>query len=108
MTLQAYFETGFPDVIDLTQLFTKQYPNRPYSPGGSSIALSEPLGLLYTGKLLDLADGEWRFMAFRGDGDRDFLGELTDPWPIEVSPAGDIVVRTGATPRERDDVLGPP
>jgi len=27
VTLQAYFETGFPDVIDLTQLFTKQYPN---------------------------------------------------------------------------------
>ena len=80
----------------------------PYSPGDSPIALSEPLGVLYAGKLLDLADGEWRFMAFRGDGDRDFLGELTDPLPIEVSPAGDIVVRTEATPGERDDELGPP
>ncbi len=27
VTMQAYFETGFPDPIDLTQLFTKQYPN---------------------------------------------------------------------------------
>jgi len=27
VTMQGYFETGFPDVIDLTQLFTKQYPN---------------------------------------------------------------------------------
>ena len=27
VTMQGYFETGFPDPIDLTQLFTKQYPN---------------------------------------------------------------------------------
>ena len=27
VTMNAYFETGFPDPIDLTQLFTKQYPS---------------------------------------------------------------------------------
>ncbi len=27
VTMQAYFETGFPDPIDLTKLFTKQYPS---------------------------------------------------------------------------------
>jgi raffinose/stachyose/melibiose transport system substrate-binding protein len=27
VTLNGYFETGFPDIVDLTQLFTKQYPN---------------------------------------------------------------------------------
>ena len=27
VTMQGYFETGFPDIVDLTQLFTKQYPN---------------------------------------------------------------------------------
>lgn len=27
VTMNAYFETGFPDPIDLTALFTKQYPN---------------------------------------------------------------------------------
>jgi raffinose/stachyose/melibiose transport system substrate-binding protein len=26
VTMQGYFETGFPDIIDLTQLFTKQHP----------------------------------------------------------------------------------
>ncbi len=25
------FETGFPDIVDLTQLFTKQYPNVKWS-----------------------------------------------------------------------------
>ena len=27
VTMEGYFETGFPDIIDLTQLFTKQYPS---------------------------------------------------------------------------------
>ena len=27
VTLQGYFETGFPDIVDLTKLFTKQHPN---------------------------------------------------------------------------------
>ncbi len=27
VTLSGYFETGFPDIVDLTKLFTKQYPN---------------------------------------------------------------------------------
>jgi raffinose/stachyose/melibiose transport system substrate-binding protein len=27
VTLSGYFETGFPDAIDLANLFTKQYPN---------------------------------------------------------------------------------
>ncbi len=27
VTMQGYFETGFPDIVDLTQLFTKQHPN---------------------------------------------------------------------------------
>ena len=26
VTMEGYFETGFPDIIDLTQVFTKQYP----------------------------------------------------------------------------------
>ena len=31
-------------------------------------------------------------MAFRGDGDRDFLGELTDPLPVEVDAEGRLAV----------------
>jgi raffinose/stachyose/melibiose transport system substrate-binding protein len=27
VTMQGYFETGFPDIVDLTKLFTKQYPS---------------------------------------------------------------------------------
>ena len=41
-----------------------------------------PLGTLYAGKLVEDGAGSWGFMAFRGDGDRDFVGELTDPLPL--------------------------
>jgi raffinose/stachyose/melibiose transport system substrate-binding protein len=27
VTMEGYFETGFPDIVDLTQEFTRQYPN---------------------------------------------------------------------------------
>ena len=31
VTMQGLFESGFPDIVDLTQLFTKQYPNVKWS-----------------------------------------------------------------------------
>jgi hypothetical protein len=31
-------------------------------------------------------------MAFRGDGDRDFVGELTDPLPVNLDPEGRLAV----------------
>ena len=30
----------------------------------------------------------WAFMAFRGAGDRDFVGELTDPLPLQIDDDG--------------------
>ena len=31
-------------------------------------------------------------MAFRGNGDRDFLGELIDPLPVTVEAEGQLLV----------------
>ena len=39
-------------------------------------------------------------MAFRGDGDRDFLGELTDPLPLLYDGEGRIVVAYPQVPAE--------
>ena len=65
----------------------------PYeSPGGPIAAPGGPLGTLYAGKLLERQAGTWQFMAFRGDGDRDFLGELTDPLPVTYEADGQVVV----------------
>ena len=52
------------------------------------------LGTLYAGKLLEGQPGEYSFMAFRGDGGRDFLGELTDLLPVRLGPNGHFVVLT--------------
>ena len=65
----------------------------PYLPPGGPIATPDgPLGTLYAGKLLERRSGGWAFMAFRGDGDRDFLGELIDPLPVTSEAEGQLVV----------------
>jgi beta-fructofuranosidase len=50
------------------------------------------LGPLYAGRLIEVEPGSWSFMAFRGDGDRSFVGELTDPLPVRFGEDGAIVV----------------
>ena len=66
----------------------------PYTlPGGSIVPPDGPLGPLYAGKILERKPGRYEFMAFRGDGDRDFLGDLIDPLPIGFDDKGQISVR---------------
>ena len=65
----------------------------PYSYSSGPVAAPDgPLGALYAGKLVEAEAGTWRFMAFRGDGDRTFLGELTDPLPVYGESDGRILV----------------
>ena len=76
-----------------TFAFSAKHPLGPYlSADGPLVAPDGPLGPLYAGKVVESGAGGWQFMAFRGDGDRDFLGELTDPLPIEEDTNGRIVV----------------
>jgi beta-fructofuranosidase len=64
----------------------------PYRASDAPFAHPGRLGTLYAGKLVDDGPGIYRFMAFRGDGDRQFLGELTDPLPTRQGPQGHVVV----------------
>jgi beta-fructofuranosidase len=66
----------------------------PWSSSDSPIETPDDrkLGVAYAGRLFEGQTGRWQFMAFRGDDDRDFLGELTDPIPIEVTATGRIIV----------------
>jgi beta-fructofuranosidase len=55
-----------------------------FTPSDEPIAGADSdLGTLYAGKLIELERNDWRFMAFRGAGDRDFIGELTDPLSVD-------------------------
>jgi beta-fructofuranosidase len=47
-------------------------------------------GPLYAGKVVELEPGDWRFIGFRGAGDRDFVGELTDPIPVRFDEGGEL------------------
>jgi beta-fructofuranosidase len=84
-----------------TFVFSADRLSGPYSSAPDPIAdPGGPLGTLYAGKLLEDEDGTWRFMAFRGDGDRDFLGELTDPLPLRYDGQLPIVVSYPQVPAE--------
>jgi beta-fructofuranosidase len=48
------------------------------------------LGPLYAGKLVEAEPDEWRFMAFRGAGNRAFVGEITEPLPLEFGVDGHL------------------
>jgi beta-fructofuranosidase len=74
----------------------------PYTSADGPLATPDgPLGTLYAGKLVATEAGDWSFMGFRGDGDRNFLGELTDPLPITEDRNGRIVVDYTRAPGEQ-------
>lgn len=88
-----------------TFTFSAGNPLGPYTFTGGPVAAPDgPLGPLYAGKLVQAADGTWYFMAFRGDGDRSFLGELTDPLPVQHDQDSILVVDGAADvqPGDRD------
>jgi beta-fructofuranosidase len=77
-----------------TYVYSADQAFGPFSPPTGPIAAPDgPLGTLYAGKLVQEGSAGWRFIAFRGDGDRDFLGELTDPLPVLRDASGRIGVR---------------
>jgi beta-fructofuranosidase len=75
-----------------TFVYTSDELLGPYRYDHGPIAQNSPLGTLYAGKLVELDAERWRFMAFRGDGDREFLGEITDPLPLRDDTDGRMVV----------------
>jgi beta-fructofuranosidase len=92
---------GMPGVTG-TFAFSAEELSGPYAPAVRPLVPPDgPLGPLYAGKLVESNAGHWHFMAFRGNGDRDFLGELTDPLPIEEDPDGHIVVTGADRPAEK-------
>jgi beta-fructofuranosidase len=76
-----------------TFAYSAGHPFGPYTAADQPLAAPDgPLGTLYAGKLIEGEPGCWSFMAVRGDGDREFLGELTDPLPVRGHKRGGIAV----------------
>jgi beta-fructofuranosidase len=70
-----------------TYVFSSPELEGPYSASVAPIAGLSHFGPLYAGKLVGSESG-WAFMAFRGAGDRGFIGELTDPLPLLIDGDG--------------------
>ena len=70
----------------------------PWLPGDCPVETpyDRSLGAPYAGKLIERGAGEWGFMAFCGADDRDFLGELLGPLPVEWGPDGGLRVAPGS------------
>ena len=65
----------------------------PYTAADQPVAASTAaLGVLYSGKVIDRGIGGLEFMAFGGDNEIDFVGELTDPLPIESTSDGGLAI----------------
>jgi beta-fructofuranosidase len=100
MLVSCLAEDHFADGTELsaprqtgTFIYSAEEILGPYSYSGGPIAEPDgPLGPLYAGKLIETQGGLWYFMAFRGDGDRSFAGELTDPLPVQYHQDGRIVI----------------
>jgi len=73
-----------------TGTFTFGKVDGAFVPGRGPIAdPTGPAGPLYAGKLVELDGGDWAFLGFRGAGDRDFVGELSDPLPVRIDENGE-------------------
>jgi beta-fructofuranosidase len=56
------------------------------------VSASTAHGPLYAGKAVVDPAKRWSFIGFRGAGNRDFVGELTDPLPLSIDTEGGLRV----------------
>ncbi len=85
------------DGVTGTYVFSAPTFGGPYAASTTPVAHAHGLGPLYAGKLVEGEPTGWAFMAFRGAGDRDFVGELTDPLPLQIQGDGDLRVVVDST-----------
>jgi beta-fructofuranosidase len=68
-------------------------PLGPFHPMGDRPLVGDEIGSLYAGKLVQDPEGEWAMLVTRMHGpDGAFVGELSDPLPVDVSENGRLSV----------------
>jgi beta-fructofuranosidase len=74
-------------------------------PSGNAIADTDgAIGPLYAGKVVEIEPDDWRFIGFRGAGDRDFVGELIDPVPIRFDEHGELRLAIASAPPDESEL----
>ncbi len=89
---QHYQRTNLRPVTG-THYLVADNPLGPFRFCADEFMVGEPIGLFYSGKLIQGPNGDWNFMScyqFAPDGT--FIGELTDPMPVSVDHEGRLSV----------------
>jgi beta-fructofuranosidase len=76
-----------------THYLVADAPLGPFRFSTHDFLVGDPLGSLYSGKLVEGPDGAPYFLAWRNFmPDGDFVGELADPLPVEIDSEGNLSV----------------
>jgi beta-fructofuranosidase len=82
-----------------TFVFSADDLDGPYHAGAEPIRpADEQRGQLYAAKLVEVEPGDWRLLAFLGDVDGTFAGELTDPLAIDPRSLDHLRIVSTAAP----------
>ena len=74
-----------------THYYVADRPLGPFEFLTNEFLVGDKIGSLYSGKVIRNPEGEWVYMAFRGNGpDNRFIGDLIDPLPVTIAQDGKI------------------
>mgnify|MGYP001158819277 CR=1 FL=1 len=79
-----------------THYLVSDTPDGPFRYLTDEFLVGDEVGTLYSGKLIQGADGSWNFMAFLNfDTSGEFVGEISDPIPVTLAEDGRLLVKKG-------------
>lgn len=85
--------TGITPVTG-THYLVSDSPDGPFRYLTDDFLVGDEVGTLYSGKLIQGADGGWSFMAFLNfDTSGEFVGEISDPMPVTIAEDGRLLVK---------------
>jgi beta-fructofuranosidase len=83
---------GLPPVTG-THYLVADNPLGPFRYKTDQFLVGDEVGSLYSGKLVKTSRGEWVFLAWHYyDSNREFIGELSDPYPVSIDEDGNLSV----------------
>lgn len=85
-------QTGLPPATG-THYLVADNPLGPFTFTTHHFLAGDDIGRLYAGKLIKDPAGEWVFIAWRyKDPGGNFIGELSDPYPVTMDEAGNLAI----------------
>lgn len=93
MTAAQHIQRTGLAAVTGTHYLMADNPLGPFRYTTHQFLVGDALGSLYAGKLVQELDGNWSFLAFRNIASNgEFIGELSDPYPVTVDENGNLVI----------------